>query len=241
VDVRVCEDSEHGADANVVNIEGKTPLHLLLENGHSDEDDVLSTARSLLEHGADVNIRTMVEWAPLHLDGSLGIARVLLEHSADVNAENEQSEGPLLLASQGNYKSQEHGLARLFLERRTDVNTQAKNGWTPLHAAVFSGRIKVVGMLLDQGANANAENDQGQTALHLVSGSNYIPQEHVVGIAELLLEHGADIIARDKDHATPLQLARSRGLLDIESVLLDYVPKERPRSGPGPIAHGARR
>jgi len=225
----------NGADANAGNNEGKTPLHLLFENGYYDEDDLLYIARLLLKHGADVNIQAMDEWAPLHgaaFDGRPGIARVLLENGAHVDAENDQGETPLHLVSRGKYDSQEHGvgIALLLLAHGVDVDARTKDEWTPLHSAAFNGRPEIVRALLDQGANANAENDQGETPLHLVSRSNYISKEHVVGIAELLLECGADTNAQDKDHATPLQLARYRGRLDIAGVLLDHDAKAHPEN-----------
>jgi ankyrin repeat protein len=218
----------HGADANVGNYEGKTPLHLLFENGYSDEDDhLLNIGRLLLEHGADVNIRAMDKWAPLHwaaLDGLLTISRLLLVHGAHVNAENDLSETPLLLVSQGNYKSQERGfrLARLLLKHGANVDTRGKNKWTPLHWAAFNGRLKITQLLLTHGANANVENDYGETPLHLVSAGKYDSQEDGAGIALLLLEHGANTNARDEHHATPLHWAAFKGRLEITQALLDH-------------------
>ena len=46
-----------------------------------------------------------------------------------------------------------------------------------------------------------------------------------LGVVKLLLEHGADMHARDEDNATPLHLACSRGRLDIARVLLEYDAK----------------
>jgi hypothetical protein len=77
-------------------------------------------------------------------------------------------------------------------------------------------------VLLDRGANANAENDEGKTPLHLVSQGDYDSQEHGVSIARLLLQRGVDIHAQDKDHDTPLHSAAFSGMLEIAGVLLDH-------------------
>ena len=46
-----------------------------------------------------------------------------------------------------------------------------------------------------------------------------------LGVVKLLLEHGADMHARDEDNATPLHLACTRGRLDIARVLLECDAK----------------
>jgi ankyrin repeat protein len=77
-------------------------------------------------------------------------------------------------------------------------------------------------VLLDHTANANAENDEGKTPLHLVSQGDYDSQENGVGIARLLLQRGVDVHVQDKDHDTPLHLAAFNGRLEIARVLLDH-------------------
>ena len=77
-------------------------------------------------------------------------------------------------------------------------------------------------MLLDHGANANTENDQGETLLHLVSQGKYDSQEHGVGITRLLLVRGMDVNAQDKSHSTPLHWAAFYGRLEITQMLLDH-------------------
>ena len=76
-------------------------------------------------------------------------------------------------------------------------------------------------MLLDHGANLNAENDEGKIPLHLVSQDDYDSQEHGVDIAQLLLQRGVDVHSQDKDHDTPLHSAAFSGMLEIARVLLD--------------------
>jgi ankyrin repeat protein len=85
-----------------------------------------------------------------------------------------------------------------LLERGVDVNARTKNKFTPLHSAAFEGRLEIVRLLLDHGANANAENESSETALHVVSRGEYDSQEHGVRISRLLLEHGVDVHAHNK-------------------------------------------
>ena len=83
----------------------------------------------------------------------------------------------------------------------------------------------MVRMLLDQGENANSEDDLCRTPMHLVakcsSDNNGVSRACVIQVTRLLLEHGADINAQDKDKATPLHLASYYGNVAIVPVLID--------------------
>ncbi|ORX62071.1 ankyrin [Hesseltinella vesiculosa] len=53
--------------------------------------------------------------------------------------------------------------------------------------AVSSGRDQVVQILLENGANVNAQNESGQTPLLYAASKNRLD------IAKVLLNHGADV------------------------------------------------
>ncbi|KAN0132330.1 Ankyrin repeat-containing domain protein [Lactarius tabidus] len=78
---------ERGAEPNVKNNKGKTPLHLLLERKWHENDNVnnvLAVERLLLECGADVNAQDEHGITPLHLASHherLEIAQILLGRS----------------------------------------------------------------------------------------------------------------------------------------------------------------
>lgn len=73
-----------------------------------------------------------------------------------------------------------------------------------LHKAVKVGDDKLIKSLLDQGANVNARNKSGMTALHYaITKRNSLSSE----IVELLLEYGANINAQNTHGNSPLYLA----------------------------------
>ena len=74
-------------------------------------------------------------------------------------------------------------------------------------------------MLLDHDANADAQNGQGDTPLHMVSRGAH---DHDDGIARLLLEHSMDVNVQNTVHETPLHLAALAGKLEIARLLLEH-------------------
>lgn len=98
-------------------------------------------------------------------------------------------------------------------------------GFTPLmHAVSSMNRTpQLVQMLIDVGANVNAQTDEGYTALHMMidvdgsTGFGEIPGQ----IARLLVEAGADIEVRQHWGWTPLMSAVVEGTADELQALVD--------------------
>lgn len=69
-------------------------------------------------------------------------------------------------------------------------------------AAVQNHRVEILELLLAKGADVNAKDDEGRTALMLQFNDSATLQD--------LLNAGADVDARDKDGWTPLMYAVDR-------------------------------
>ncbi len=96
-----------------------------------------------------------------------------------------------------------------------------EKGNTPLLWVVenYKRPKKVVEVLLKWRANPNAQNDQGETALHLVSKRKQRDRTSMSGVLEKLVEFGACVDSKDKQGQTPLHLAaktnRSHIVIDL--------------------------
>jgi ankyrin repeat protein len=92
---------ERGAAADVPSKNGMQvrPLHSAAAN--RDGAAALATAKLLLEHGAQPNVRQEGGWTPLHqaaASGNLELMKLLLEHGADPRAVSDDQKSPRALA-----------------------------------------------------------------------------------------------------------------------------------------------
>lgn len=78
-------------------------------------------------------------------------------------------------------------------------------GFTPLHFAVQDGRLAAVQLLLDAGADIEAENSDGATPLFLAASS---PVPNAAEIIRFLRAHGANPHAAKRNGSTPASYVR---------------------------------
>ena len=99
------------------------------------------------------------------------------------------------------------------------VHARDTDGSTPLHCAAWKGHQEVVALLLEAGADVNAQNHNehwGTTPLHAAAHGNQ------AGIAQLLIEHGAEVNARDLNGKTPMHHTTFHNAKAVARVLQKY-------------------
>ena len=89
---------------------------------------------------------------------------------------------------------------------------------TPLHYAASIGLHDVAAFLIDEHAqDINAfDDDRHETPLQVASREGY------VAVTQLLLENGADIMAKGSNRPTPLHFASDYGHLEVARLLLKH-------------------
>lgn len=151
----------------------------------------LSRVASLLDSGPEL--------ARMHApDGfsALGIAAyfgrpdvldLLLSTGADPNAasRNAMQVTPLHSACACADEVAAHRMTAALLAAGADPNVAQEGGWTPLHQAAAQGRLAIIEMLLDRGAEAGSRNDDGRTPVDMAVEKGHDDA------AELLRRHGA--------------------------------------------------
>ncbi|HEY6989053.1 MAG TPA: ankyrin repeat domain-containing protein, partial [Bryobacteraceae bacterium] len=116
-----------------------------------------------------------------------------------------------------------------------DPNVKTSGRHTPLYCVAnechVTGGGNIVRALVRAGAQVDARSDAKQcTALHMAA------RRGNTEIAEALLDHGADIRARDKAEDTPLQRAKNCRKAGVASLLISRGA-ERAEAHP-PITQG---
>jgi len=104
----------------------------------------------------------------------------------------------------------------LIITRPQDINTRGRHHYTPLHAAVVKGNLKIMTLLLEHGADVTALNKDQFDPLYEAS------RRGCVDVIGLLLDHHADVDSRTAFERTPLSRASLHGELEIARVLLRH-------------------
>lgn len=153
------------------------------------------------DHGADtsdVNDLLFVSISHQWLD----LAELMLERGANINVRRPNGETPLVAAS----RHASGKVVRFLLDRGADPLAKDTAGRSALHIAAEWSNADALRVLLScPGMNPNEREDRhGFTPLHLVDYPSFRPPTHCRRTIRLLLSHGADIEAPDRDGITPL-------------------------------------
>src|SRR6266404_1111349 len=104
----------------------------------------------------------------------------------------------------------------LAIKHPGDVTTSCGSYGNPFHAACVQREIDTALILLQHGADINALDMTGISALHHAS------ERGSVDVVKFLLENQADVDVRDEIRATPLNLTAGSGALETCRLLLKH-------------------
>nr|CAH0112680.1 unnamed protein product [Daphnia galeata] len=156
---------QKGADPNIADGKGMTPLHLAARIGKTtDLIDLILKMKQIDINGRDTNGRTILHCA---LNGNnVTIARHLLENGADPTVRDNDGVTPFDVAV---INSEDIDLLDLILsnEKQVDIDEKNEFGMTALHMAMIKSNATAARYLIENRANPNATDKNGYTPLLL--------------------------------------------------------------------------
>ena len=221
-----------GADPNIGNDYGVTPLMLASENRSA------TMLKTLLEARADPNVamwsgETLLMTAAR--TGFMEAANMLLDHGANVNARDpRRGQSALMWAISYGYPD----IARLLIERGADINARTirlnedfnplelegymgttiqavpMGGYTPLLFATRVGDVATARLLVDRGADVNVASETDGSPLIMAASQGH------EDLAVYLLGHGADPKAVDVNGMTALHYALRDGIKILHGIII---------------------
>lgn len=197
-----------GADINIKDDKGKTPLMHAALNGQAERIQLL------LELGAETELKEnngLTALSQSFLLGHEACVKVLISAGADANAKDKCGLTPLIRAARDGKTE----YTRLFVSSGSSPDVPSDNGNTPLMFAARNGHADCVELLLSAHANVNIHNKKGGTALMRAA---YNGRARCV---KLLIAAGADVNARDVKENTALILAANKGHYDCLKMIMD--------------------
>lgn len=196
----------HGADVNVLDCNGETPLQYAIQKGNVD------WAEFLLQNGAKLNgLVWNLKTLEFHIYKNSNIysrkdmLTLLLKHGLDPRFRDKSGKTHLhLLIEYSNmYVDSVEELAKDFIDAGVSIDEADNDGYSPLHYSVFTKNVEFVKFLVSNGANVNTQSKWLNTSLHLAFKDND-PSEAII---DLLLSHGADVREENENEQTALHIA----------------------------------
>ena len=154
----------------------------------------------------------------------------LLQQGANIEARDENADTSLTNAAE----SYDLAMVQVLLDHGASVRAKNKQGQTALTRAAGSGSVEIVKILLQKGASTREKNqalfaaaEGGPVVIQIVEPNAQksneqavVPDSPYLTTVKLLLDHGAQIEARDEDRGTPLIFAAGHAQTEIVQLLL---------------------
>ncbi len=187
-------------------VAGKTAMMIAAENGDS------GALKASFAKGDKLNaISTEGTAFSLALkNGHASICRILLAAGSDWQPgfDERQSSALIEAASQGF-----DDIVKMLIAREVPLDHRDKEGYSALAKAAIGGHLTTLKILINEGAEVNAEPLGRSILMHVVEDENML-------ISQQLIAAGVDINYQDEMGDTALKIARRKGYYDIDLMLV---------------------
>uniref|UniRef100_A0A8C2FIM0 Ankyrin repeat and sterile alpha motif domain containing 6 n=1 Tax=Cyprinus carpio TaxID=7962 RepID=A0A8C2FIM0_CYPCA len=197
---------ERGADADHLNVLGKTAFEVALQLQHKEVKNYLDSITTVRPQPDDEKKRPDVFHA-LKLGNAQLVKEIVEEDASQVNVSNADGASPLMMAA----VSGQLEVVQLLVEKHADMDRQdSVHGWTALMQATYHGNKDVVKFLLNQGADVNLRAKNGYTAFDLVMLLNDPDTELVRLLASVCMQ-----VEKDKSKHRGKSTLKRRASLNV--------------------------
>ncbi|XP_067217780.1 transient receptor potential cation channel, subfamily N, member 1 [Chanodichthys erythropterus] len=198
--------------------DGSTLLHIASQCGHP------ATALLLLRKGVPLYMPNKSGAVCLHAAAKRGhtaVVKALLQKGANVDATAKDGQTALHIAVE-NCKPQ---VVQMLLGFGAHVQLKGgKAQETPLHiAARVKDGVRVAEMLLKSGADVNAEQENGETAMHVAA------RHGALQMIQALIQEGGDVTWKSKVDENSLHVAVRHCHAHVVKEILNSLTNERSR------------
>ncbi|KAI9645218.1 hypothetical protein NHQ30_005952 [Ciborinia camelliae] len=214
---------DHGADINALDSTNRTALSVAV-NAHGRAEgknsEIDPRILFLLSNGADVNAGASLVYAARRKN--IKLIALLLDRGADINIMRSHES---VLAAACSAFEPEPEMIKLLLDKGADINLYCEMGGityngTALQCAVNSaartGDLRIIHILLDNGANINLGAGKTGGALYEAAERGHLE------LCRIFLSLGADVHAEQTTSGIALHAAARSGNVDVIALLLAH-------------------
>lgn len=223
---------ENGADPNILDKEGYSPMTVLILNEHMPQKAIIG--QKLIDYGSDVNFvdqhgKSPLVYVTLNLFQfeNQNLLPLLVSNGADINYKDENGNSLLSYAvSYGSYLIY-YEYTQFLLSLGIDPNIKNNFGESPMVTVSknINSNFIAANLLYIYGGDIDSSDIYGNTALSYAAIT--YEGERESDLIDYLISHGADINKENKSGYNPFMLAilyseREKGIEALEKLLPYY-------------------
>jgi ankyrin repeat protein len=212
-------------DLNAVDERGFTALMYATRHYSTRE------MKALLDQGADCNVRSKDKFTAFNFAvPDVRKAQLLIDRGFNFKYVDTNTPSALMIAAR---HPRGFEVAKLLVSKGADVNAKGPSGATALNKAVSSGDVRIVKLLVDNGADVRSamKYDDGSAGIPLLD-SIYVGNDE---IARFLIAKGADLNVSDGFAGHSLAVALVSGNTAIARELIERGADIRLAKGIGEV------
>jgi ankyrin repeat protein/tetratricopeptide (TPR) repeat protein len=207
---------DKGASIKMQDARGSNPLHHAAATSQYDIIQTMLENVSLNTEASEIDMENKDGYTPLHIaayKGDTMTTKLLIDKGAKLTTISGR------LGGSAAHIAADHGNAhvlQLFIEAGLNLDDYSAVGMTVLHYTASKGHTKATELLLSQGANMETKCPSNDYSALFYSTINRHED-----VSQMLIDHGADMYAREMNEIPMLHYLAYHGFVDGVRLLLE--------------------